>query len=137
MFTKGKLILLAVLSTILIGLFISNHYKGKEVKKLEKAVVVHEVANKVLEKTIKVDKAVATVTSKTNVKLSKDIDHLTAKRTIVIYKVKQQLDQIKVDTNIPLAEVDEGLILKRSEVLINGLWEQFCNSVESHPSCNK
>ena len=157
---QAKLIVIAIIGTIIAGLVFTIKYQHSENIKLNKEVAVDKVVNKELTNTVETDTKVNKINNDINLQLDTDIkktvvdqDNIKNDMDSKVKAIENKYSSIKVDTvknkstsnttanlinpNIKqvISSVEEQKVREISEVRIDGLWLAFCNASPDNQQC--
>src|ERR1035437_9375347 len=126
---EEKVIIVLLILAVIGGCVGSYMYRGYEIEKLQKANAVQAVANKELDKTVKIDTGVATDVSQVTIKLDTDKAAVVAKHTEITSKTNKKIQDLDNAFNKDPAPKTQAVIdaeqTQVSTVLINSIWDQY------------
>lgn len=123
-----------------IGIFVYSYIsRGDKIDILKKTTVVQQVANDTLTKTIQIDTKIEKVNNELRVKVAKKVAAIDKSHDEVVSKVEKEIVAIDTEYNlIPTVKTQEQIDAHDTEistVLINGLWDQYCATMNTDSQC--
>ena len=136
---EEKIVVIVLIILVLAAGIGSWYYRGLQIDKLQQANAVAAAANKSLVTAVKVDTVTEQVTQTVNAKVDANITKVDTNHNKLINSVTQKIqtnDQKfnnSSDTKTP--ELIDQNQTRDSEILITGLWDQYCSNMPNAQQC--